>query len=161
MNASANPYAAQTIDQPYAAQLASAQTYDGIGRLTYFGMSFMVNIAFFTMVMIITKKAEQSAGRDPSIAGMLLMSSVLYLGTTFYLAAQRLINIGSSGWWAACLLLPVFSLYISARCLCCPPGYDKHGKLDTAGIVMITLFALFVLLPLLFVVGIAGIGAIA
>lgn len=125
-----NPFAAPTTGG-YASENFQGRTYGGIGRLAYFGYSLLINIV---------STALQFAMAAGDMAGLVLVVSLIGMGFGIWIAVQRLINVGLSGWWVLGLIVPILNIWVGFQCLAAPEGYAQHKTLDTAGKVIIGLF---------------------
>ena len=125
-----NPFAAPAT-VGYAAENLPGRTYGGIGRLAYFGYSFLINTV---------SGALQSAVAANEMGGLLLVISVVGMVLGIWIAVQRLINVGLSGWWVLGLIVPILNIWVAIQCIAAPEGYAQHKTLDTAGKVIIGLF---------------------
>lgn len=132
-----NPFAAPATAE-YATENSEGRTYGGIGRLTYFGFAFLINIVSGVL---------QYAAAAGEMGWMALVVSLIGLGFAIWIAVQRLINVGLSGWWVLGLIVPILNIWLGVQCIAAPEGYAQHKTLDTAGKVIIGVFlAVFVLL---------------
>ncbi len=132
-----NPYAATTAAT--AAPTLPTQSYGGIGRLAYFGLSFLVGIVFNVLSVVVGGAGDAA----PAIA---LLMFVGYLIAICWVVAQRMINMGYSAWWCLGMFVPILNLLVGLRAIACPEGYADHRTLDTAGkIIAGTILALIVL----------------
>jgi uncharacterized membrane protein YhaH (DUF805 family) len=125
-----NPFAAPAT-AGYASENSQGRTYGGIGRLAYFGYSFLVNIISGVL------QAAMIAGE---MGGLVLIVSVVGMVFGIWIAVQRLINVGLSGWWVLGLIVPILNIWVAIQCIAAPEGYAQHKTLDTAGKVIIGLF---------------------
>ncbi len=71
--------------------------------------------------------------------------AMLPIGVLIFLVLTRLVNLGMSRWWGLGMVVPFVNLWLAFRCLCCPPGYAYHRKLDPAGLT--TALAMLVAIP--------------
>lgn len=116
--------------------------YGGIGRLAYFGWSFLAGMVYNLAAFMIGASGESA---------IVLMIPVLlvYLGVLFWIVAQRMINTGYSPWWCLGMLVPILNILVAVRCIACPEGYADHRTLDTPGKIIVGLFlGLFALVVL-------------
>lgn len=161
-----NPYAATYSQDSYQVQ-PSSRTYGGIRRLTFFGMSFLIGATFFIVTMSLgvymSRAAESGQAVNTENIGLIYFASwAAYLAVWLYLCGQRLTNMGTSAWWALGTFVPIYGLFLSARCLVCPEGYDQHKQMDGPGKIILGLivtgFVLALLLPfsLVFIASAAG-----
>lgn len=125
-----NPFAAPS-EAGYATQNFQGRTYGGIGRLAYFGYSLLINIV---------STALQFALAAGNMAGLILVVSVVGMIFGIWIAVQRLINVGLSGWWVLGLIVPILNIWVAVQCIAAPEGYAQHKTLDTAGKVIIGVF---------------------
>ncbi len=63
-----------------------------------------------------------------------------------YVMALRFHNQGASGLWVLGSFIPIVNLYVSARALALPEGYEDHRQLDGLAKVTIGSYALIALL---------------
>lgn len=125
-----NPFAAPA-STGYATENLQGRTYGGIGRLAYFGYSFLINIISGVL------QAAMVAGE---MGGLVLIVAVVGMVFGIWIAVQRLINVGLSGWWVLGLIVPILNIWVAVQCIAAPEGYAQHKTLDTAGKVIIGLF---------------------
>lgn len=125
-----NPFEAPE-ERGYSSAVALDREYGGIGRLAYFGLSFLVgivnNLLQFALMM-----AEQPA--------MVLVVILVAIVVSCYIVYLRLQNLGYSGWWVLGFIVPILNILVGLRCLAAPEGYADHKTLDTPGKVIIGLF---------------------
>lgn len=132
-----NPFAAPATTE-YATENSEGRTYGGIGRLAYFGFSFLINLVSGVL---------QYAVAAGEMGWLFLIVSFIGLGFGIWIAVQRLINVGLSRWWVLGLIVPILNIWVAVQCIAAPEGYAQHKTLDTAGKVIIGVFlGLFVLL---------------
>ena len=128
--------------------------YGGIGRLAYFlgglGISFAQNAVNFGLLQAV---GEQSAGI------LILVVMGLSFAASAYLAGQRMINQGSSGWWGLGIIVPILNMWVGLRCLICPEGYTDHKTLDTTGKVLVGILLGAVILGVLAVIAVVATSA--
>ena len=106
----------------------SPQTYEGIGRLAFFGA--FIGIAFLGGII--------SAATGTTIA------TVVTLGLMLIPASSRLQNIGRNPSWCVLLLVPLLGLFITVPCFMLPAGYQDHRKLDLAAKIFVGFLVLLV-----------------
>ncbi len=154
MSDDANPYATPSvaIENPKKATYSNGY-YGGIGRLAYFGYTFLAaliyQVAIFGLVGL-------TGGGEGAVL-LFLPLLLIYLGALMFIVAQRMINCGYSPWWCIGIIVPLVNILVGARALCCPEGYADHKKLDTPGKVLIGLFlGLFALVVLFAVLASVG-----
>lgn len=137
-----NPYAAPTSDTLALPGDLEQRTYGGIGRLAFFGVSFLLSF-----VNNLASRAILGAGI--SEAGFWALVA-LSIGLGLVPIVLRLKNIGYSPWWCLLAFIPLINLLLLIRCIVCPEGYADHKKLDTIGKILtaiaIILFLAFVAL---------------
>ena len=140
-----NPFAAPAT-AGYATENFQGRTYGGIGRLAYFGYSFLINIVSGVL------QAALAAGE---MGGLVLIVSVVGMVFGIWIAVQRLINVGLSGWWVLGLIVPLLNIWVAIQCIAAPEGYAQHKTLDTAGKVIIGLFlgGIVLVIALVFLAG--------
>lgn len=137
-----NPFAAPTT-AGYAAENFQGRTYGGIRRLPYFGYSLLINVV---------STALQFALAAGDMAGLVIVVSLAGAVFGIWIAVQRLINVGLSGWWVLGLIVPILNIWVAVQCIAAPEGYAQHKTLDTAGKVIIGLFLGFIVLVILMAV---------
>ena len=143
-----NPYAATSASIEPSSTVTSQRSYGGIGRLAYFGYSFLAGVVY-TLV-----EAGVSAVGNEGAAIFLLPMILAYLGVLLWIVALRMINTGYSPWWCVGMFVPFLNILVGIRCIACPEGYADHRTLDTAGKIIVGLFfAMFALIILALVVG--------
>lgn len=109
--------------------------YPGLRRLPYFLYSAGVNIVYAIALFAIgTAAGAESAGA----IGTVLIIAVLI--ASMVLVIKRLQNLGSSGWWAIGMFVPLLNFWIGIKTMAFPEGYDDHRTLDTAAKIIIGLF---------------------
>ncbi|MEN3941976.1 GYF domain-containing protein [Prosthecobacter sp. SYSU 5D2] len=143
-----NPYAPPTSPWETAASRGVRNYYGGIGRLAYFGISFVLGIA---NAFLATMTQNQDAMAGFVILILVVVASVV---TVF----QRLKNIGMNPWWCLLMFIPIANLFIGFRCLACQEGYANIGRLDTAGKIIAWIFGLLLLL-MVFAIGVTLVAA--
>jgi uncharacterized membrane protein YhaH (DUF805 family) len=121
--------------------------YPGYGRLRYFLTSMVVAVIAYA-IMFAVIFAMLSGGSDGIGAGgaSLIILALAVIAVSFYIAYQRVQNLGMSGWAILWLLVPIISMWMTWRMVACPPGYEYHRTLDTAGKVISGIFAGFIAL---------------
>ncbi|MCC9643705.1 hypothetical protein LOC71_15575 [Rhodopirellula sp. JC740] len=118
--------------------------YGGIGRTAFIVGYIGIIVAQWALALIAVRFTDAGAGQIG--LPLQLISGV----ATIALAWYRMINQGSSGFWALGVIVPLLNLFVILRCMCCPMGYADDHKLDTAGkIVGATIFVLFILFVVL------------
>ena len=140
-----NPFAAPD-SFGHATENFQGRTYGGIRRLPYFVYSLLINIV---------STALQFAMAAGDISGLVLVVSLAGAVFGIWIAVQRLINVGLSGWWVLGLIVPILNIWVAVQCIAAPEGYAQHKKLDTAGKVIIGLFlgAIFLVIAMLVLAG--------
>lgn len=137
-----NPYAAPQTALPAHVPGVLSRRYGGLGRLAYFGLTIVAQIAIASAGTILTAATEM-----PQI---ILLSFAVQVIAGLILCGQRLKNIGMNPWLSLVGLIPFVNLIIAFRCIACQEGYVETKRLDTAGKVIAWIFGLIVLL------GVAG-----
>ncbi|NND96350.1 MAG: hypothetical protein HKN47_03350 [Pirellulaceae bacterium] len=140
-----NPYAATSTLETQAMP-APTGSYGGIGRLAYFGYSFLAAIVY--NIALVAMGA--ALGENAMFAVIPLM--LIYFGVLFWIIAQRMINAAYSPWWCLGMLVPILNILVGIRAIACPEGYGDHGQLDTAGKIIIGLFLGMIALAVIAVV---------
>ena len=142
-----NPYASTATLETTATPYQSRQ-YGGIGRLAYFGLSFLAQLVINAMEFVVRENAD--------LAVILFPLAIVSLGIAMWLGALRMINAGYSGWWCLGLMVPILNILVGVRALACPEGYADHGVLDTAGKIVVGLFiALIVVVVVLVAIAVS------
>ncbi|MFC1739295.1 DUF805 domain-containing protein [Planctomycetota bacterium] len=118
------------------------KNYGGIHRTGYFFGMLGVTVIYGILVA--------AARGEPGAA---LLGQIIVLAVSFILLANRLHNIGKSGWMSLLILVPFANLYIWIICSVCPEGYHDTKKLDTAGKIIAGIFIGLVVLYLVIVIG--------
>ncbi|TDU66530.1 uncharacterized membrane protein YhaH (DUF805 family) [Prosthecobacter fusiformis] len=135
-----NPYA-----PPQAVLTTSAPSlkgsYGGIGRLAYFGTSFLVGVF----------NAIASAALKDSVAGTLVALAFIIVAS-LVIVYQRLKNIGMNPWWCLLSIVPIANFFIAFRCLAFQEGYVETGKMDKAGVIVAWIFGILMALMLVGIV---------
>ncbi|MEO9593075.1 hypothetical protein [Rhodopirellula bahusiensis] len=131
-----NPYQT-TIEIAEDSYATGGMRYGGIGRL-----AFALGYFGITAVQWILAEVAYSV----SNAGMVSVEIPLALiagVATIALSWYRMINQGSSGFWAFATIIPLINLFVFLRCMVCPEGYADTKTLDTAGkVIGLVLFAM-------------------
>lgn len=139
-----NPYEASTIlDTPHFSS-AKRDSYGGIGRLSYFGLTLLVAITYQALAGAIRFYVQVEY-----VAFTVLPILVIYAGALMYLVAMRNINLGFSAWWCFGIFVPLLNILVAARCLICPEGYADHKKLDTPAVVVLSILLCLLLLMII------------
>ena len=119
--------------------------YPGYGRLRYFLTSMVVTVVtyaiMFAMIFAMLSGGSDGLGIGGPILVVLILAAV---AVSFFIAYQRVKNLGMSGWALLWLLVPIISMWMAWRMVACPPGYEYHRTLDTAGKVISGIFAGFI-----------------
>jgi len=151
-----HPYPATAVayQAPVRKDYEVEAQYPGYGRLRYFLTSLIFTFilyAFLFLMMYIAFKSSSNTGAMVVIG--FLLSMVISMIVGFYIAYQRVINLGMSGLAVLWCLVPFMNIWIAWRMLVCPEGYEYHRTLDTAGKVLnyifIGFFALAVVVNIL------------
>jgi len=135
-----NPFAAPTtLDAANPAALQ--RSYGGIGRLAYFGLTFLAGIVYNVVLLVLGMIGAEAA------VFLLIPLVLVYFGALLWIIAQRMVNTGYSPWWCVAIIVPILNILVVIRCIACPEGYADHRTLDTAGKIIVGLFfAMFALL---------------
>jgi uncharacterized membrane protein YhaH (DUF805 family) len=59
----------------------------------------------------------QAAMIAGEMGGLVLIVSVVGMGFGIWIAVQRLINVGLSGWWVLGLIVPLLNIWVAIQCL--------------------------------------------
>lgn len=108
--------------------------YPGIGRLAYFLFQMVVTIITYVLLFIGIKVSAGSGLEGIALVGMVALALGGIVG--IYLGVKRVQNLGMSGWAILWSFVPIMSIWIGWRMYACPPGYEYHRELDTAGKVL-------------------------
>jgi uncharacterized membrane protein YhaH (DUF805 family) len=108
------------------ADIATTQTYAGIGRLAYAGIGFGLNL--------VSGALQGAASGNSGLSGLVLVVAIV---ANVILVAQRLKNIGRNPWLSLLSPIPIVSIFICIPCLYAPPNYANTKTLDRAGRVII------------------------
>ena len=54
--------------------------------------------------------------------------------------------MGTSGWWILLMFVPFVSAILSIMLYACPEGYADTRKMDTAGVVIASIFGVLMVL---------------
>lgn len=125
-----NPFAAPTNYGDVTGGTGRWRDYGGIGRLAYFGCSFLANLVY---------QGLQKVGRDERSPTLLLAAIAVLVIATVAIGFQRCRNMGANGWWALGLFVPILNIVVGIKCIACPAGYQDHKTLDGPGRVLIGL----------------------
>lgn len=154
-----NPYQTPSSESSAMSGMPN-RTYGGIRRLPYFGFTFLAAIIYQVVVVGIVAAlggGGNGNGNGGIVLGVTIVALLAYLGVLFYIAGQRLINIGSSPWWCLGLMVPLLNIFVGIRCLICPEGYSDHKTLDTPAKVILGLaIAMIVLAVASLFIGLAA-----
>jgi uncharacterized membrane protein YhaH (DUF805 family) len=142
-----NPFSVPSTFGETAVEQISQQVFGGIGRLAYFGYSFLNS--FLSQVLTMALVAALPAEAAP-IA--LLIVAGLSIGAGISIVLLRLKNLGYSGWWLLGLIVPILNIVVGIRLVAAPEGYAVHKALDTPGKVIVGLLLGAFLLLVAFVV---------
>ena len=142
-----NPFSVPSTFGETAVEPISQQVFGGIGRLAYFGYSFLNS--FLSQVLTLAVVAALPAEAAP-IA--LLIVAGLSIGAGIAIVLLRLKNLGYSGWWLLSLIVPILNIVVTVRLIAAPEGYAIHKTLDTPGRVIVGLLIGIFLLLVAFVV---------
>lgn len=155
----ANPYAAPA-SALVPAESHLQMSHGGIGRLAYFGITFVAG--FLYQIFLATAVAgsnAQAATMDSSTAGTVLIAALLYLVVSMYCVGQRMVNMGSSPWWCLAMFVPFLNIFVGGQCLICPAGYARHRTLDGAGKTVLGIFVFFFVMFISMLIGLVVIGS--
>ena len=120
--------------------------YEGMGRLAFIlsplllficalALLFVLKFSLFILgIWFYGEKFVAYLG----LAGLVVLSVAILIATV-RLNVSRFRNLGMSGWWTACLMVPFLNIWLQWRQYACPAGYADHKKLDSPGII-ITVF---------------------
>ena len=138
-----NPYAATTTLETLAPP-SQYGSYGGIGRMAYFGYSFLAVLIYNGIVAAVGAAGNGAPGGG--LVAVIGIALLVYLAALLYIVAQRMINCGYSPWWCVGTLVPLLNILVGFRCIACPEGYADHRTLDTAGKIWVGLFVALILL---------------
>lgn len=122
-------------NRPSYARSPEAKSYGGIGRMKYFALTLAIGFAQNTLI--------SGDGKESSLIFAVFGASLL---ASFYVVAQRLINVGMKPWMCVLSIVPIVNFFIGYRCLVCPEGYEDNKKLDKAGKILVWVYAFLVLM---------------
>lgn len=108
--------------------------YPGIGRLAYFLLQMGVTVVTYALLFIGIRFSAGSGVEGIALVGMvaIILGGIIGL----YLGVKRVQNLGMSGWAILWSFVPIMSIWIGWRMYACPPGYEYHRALDTAGKIL-------------------------
>ncbi|MEP2775993.1 MAG: DUF4339 domain-containing protein [Luteolibacter sp.] len=136
--------------QPVRSSYEVAAQYPGYGRLRYF-LTYMGGLIAFYVMLFVAIFAVAKGGGDGmggAAFGLVMVLSLGMMAFGFYIAYQRVKNLGMSGWALLWFIVPFMNIWMSWRMIACPAGYEDHRTLDTPGKVIsgiiVGFFALFV-----------------
>ena len=142
----ANPFAASSLtaeelrtDSP----LAEFQgQFGGFRRRTFWALLIGAGILFNAAIgAVVWNVANQETA-----AIVVIILQVTHICFLLFTVTRRLVNLGTSPWWAIGIFVPILNLLIVVRCLICPEGYAVHKRYDLAAkIALFFVLALFVL----------------
>jgi uncharacterized membrane protein YhaH (DUF805 family) len=141
-----NPFSVPSTFGETAVEQISQQVFGGIGRLAYFGYSFLNS--FLSQVLTMAVVAALPADAAP----IAFIVPVLSIGAAIAIVLLRLKNLGYSGWWLLGLIVPILNIVVGIRLVAAPEGYAVHKTLDTPGKVIVGLLLGAFLLLVAFVV---------
>lgn len=130
-----NPYAAPASSVSTSSDFGQALEYPGIGRLPYFLWQMGISVVAYGLLFAVILGSSGSGSSDGMLGGFLVVMAIVS-AAAIYLGVKRVQNLGMSGWAILWSLVPIISVWISWRMFACPPGYDDHKQLDTAGKVL-------------------------
>ena len=151
-----DPYTAPSTAMHLGSGAQAYTPYPGIGRLAYVGLQIAITLVAYAILFVVFLGAGAAESLGGMIGGLLLV--IVLAGVAgLYLGVKRVQNLGMSGWAILWSFVPIISIWISWRMFACPPGYEHHKQLDTAGKVltglMIGLVALGIVANLALAVG--------
>lgn len=139
-----NPYAVLDSATDQSVIPAEQRKYGGIGRLM-----FAIGLPLVLLSSTVLRAVLRHHGYWGTSALIMPASLLLYP----LLAVLRVRNTGYRGRWLLAIFLPFLTPLILIGLFAAPIAYADHGKMDTAGKVVISLailgFALLVVSPLL------------
>lgn len=146
-----NPYAAtstlETSASPGPGEAVGS--YGGIGRMAYFGYTFLAGVLF----NVVTMGVGAAGQRNAEIASaLMLVGLVAYFVVLFVIVAKRMTNLGYNPWWCLGMIVPFLNILVGFRCIALPEGYADHRTLDTVAKIWCGLFLAMLLLIVLAVV---------
>lgn len=130
---------------PYQTTLEIAEDSMTTGRLNYGGIGRLVFVLGYfgitAMQWILAEVAYSFA--DAGVIAVDVPLALIAGVATIALSWYRMINQGSSGFWAFATIIPLVNLFVFLRCMVCPEGYADTKTLDTAGkVIGLVLFAM-------------------
>ncbi len=134
----ANPYAAPAT---VAGGGLAVQNYGGIGRLAYFGYSFLNSLVFNGLATFLN---------DSAALLVIALSVIVALG----IGLMRLKNTGYSMALFLLIIVPFANIWLGLMLLCAPAGYADHKTMDSSG--KIVMWVIFLPIILLIALGVLG-----
>ncbi|HDP89364.1 MAG TPA: DUF805 domain-containing protein [Thioalkalivibrio sp.] len=105
-----------------------------LGRLRYFGYSFMITFALYIVLGIAAAVMVPMVGNNPEalgpmFIGLYLVAAVVGTVIAVFLGVQRLHDMGYSGWLWLLLLVPIVNILMSLFMLFAPgtDGENQYG----------------------------------
>ncbi len=136
---------APVAKNPYLASEQIAQGtgrpvhYPGYGRLRYFLTYLAITVVFYAILFVVMFAAFSGGvgeGMGAAAVIVIFIAGLVMMVVSFFAAYQRVKNLGMSGWALLWTLVPFVNFWIGWRMIACPPGYEDHRTLDTAGKVI-------------------------
>ncbi len=141
-----NPFSVPSTFGETAVEPITQQAFGGIGRLAYFGYSFLNSL--LSNVLTIAVVAALPAEAAP----VAFIIPALSFVAGIVVVVLRLKNLGYNGWWVLGLIVPILNLVVAIRLVAAPEGYAVHKTLDTPGKVIVGLvIGAFLLVMAIFV----------
>ncbi|MFM7058499.1 MAG: DUF805 domain-containing protein [Planctomycetota bacterium] len=128
-----NPFSVPSTFGEVAVEPITQQVFGGIGRLAYFGYSFLNS--FLSQVLTVAVVAALPTDAAP----VAFIIPLLSIAAGIAIVLLRLKNLGYSGWWLLGLIVPILNLVVGIRLIAAPEGYAVHKTLDGPGKVIVGL----------------------
>lgn len=133
------PYVATTPSYEYQAPVRKSYEveaqYPGYGRLSYFLINLVMTVVFYVVIFLVLFTMF-GIGAGMGAFGMVLVVAMGMAVVGLYIAYQRVINLGMSGWSLLWAIVPFMNIWLGWRMMACPPGYEDHRTLDKAAKVI-------------------------
>jgi len=132
------PSGAAHMSMQDAERMLREADWPGVSRVGYWFCIWVLPLFIAAGLVILLPEVpgllEPEAMKWVNLA--VLGGTLLYVAFLVAVSLRRFTNLGMSRWWFLGNFVPVLSLWVAYRSLCCPPGYAYHGKLDGAGVFL-------------------------
>lgn len=146
-NINVNPYSTPSTTAVSSGAFDSVIEYPGIGRLAYFLLQLALSVVTYGLILVSVFAVASSSGVEAM--GVVALGVVLVSAAGgLWIGVKRVQNLGMSGWAVLWSLVPIMNIWIGWRMFACPPGYDDHKQLDTAGKVLTWIMVGFFILAI-------------